>query len=88
MIEPVPGPHLHLGPLGRGHLGVVDLDLAFGHLVERLVHDPERLSHLLHSAQVPGKGRGKGTDDVAEWDGVLLFKKKFLSRKLTNQRRK
>lgn len=45
--------HLHLRPLGWGNLGVIHLNLSFWHLVERLVHDPQGLSHLLHSAQIP-----------------------------------
>ena len=50
--------HLHLRPLGWGHLGVIHLDLSFWHHVERLVHDPEGLPHLLHPAQIPGKHTG------------------------------
>lgn len=45
--------HLHLRPLRWSHFGIIHLYLALWHLVQRLVHDPQGLPHLLHSAQIP-----------------------------------
>lgn len=52
VASPSDSAHLHLRPLWWGNLGVVDLDLSFWHLVQCLVHDPQGLPHLLHSAQI------------------------------------
>ena len=43
---------LHLAALGRRNLGVVHADLAFGHLVQALLDDAQRLPHLLAADEV------------------------------------
>ena len=43
---------LHVGAPGWRDLVVLDHDRAFGHLLDALADDPQRLAHLLHAHQV------------------------------------
>ena len=45
-------PHLHLCPGGRDALGIVGPDVSLRHVVEALLDDLERLSHLGHADEV------------------------------------
>jgi hypothetical protein len=62
---------LHGGTRGRGDLVVLDLDGAFGHLVEALVDDAEGLAELLHSAEVSVVAVAIDTDWHIELDLVI-----------------
>lgn len=44
--------YLHLRSLRWGNFSIIYLDLSSGHFVQTLMHDPQRLSHFLDTAQI------------------------------------
>lgn len=62
---------LHGGSGRGGDLVVLDADRAGGHLVEALVDDAERLSELLHSAEISVVAVTVGADGDVEFDLVV-----------------
>lgn len=44
--------YLHFRSFGWGYFSVIYLNLSSRHFVETLMHDTQRLSHFLHSAQI------------------------------------
>lgn len=72
VVSPSDSAHLHLRPLWWGDLGVVDLDLSFWHLVQSLVHDPQGLPHLLHSAQISAAHTKQSAEEREELSGETL----------------
>ena len=55
--------YFHLGSSWRNELGVVNLDLSLGHLVQTLVDDAKTLSHLFNSNQIAMRKRGRVETD-------------------------
>ena len=53
---------LHLFAVGQHNFGRVCLGRAFRHAVQRLPHEGNRLSQLLHANYVPGKNVAFGCD--------------------------